>query len=250
VFGLEGKTAVVTGAAHGIGRATAERLALSGARVIAVDVDAPALDVAFGDSHITQVAADVASDGTELGRSLLQDYGTIELLVNNVGIETSSGFLALSEQDYDRVFAANLRGPWFLSRVIAERLVNDDRRGAIVFVSSLHDSFIRTFPHYSASKAGVAMLVREMANVLGPHLIRVNSVSPGAIHSRHVPLPVDEAERQRHREIIPLGQIGEPDNVARMIVILLSDEWSGYVTGANIRVDGGLGTHSWSVHPE
>ncbi len=250
MHGLEGKTAIVTGAASGIGHATAELLHRCGARVVGVDIDEPALESAFRDCGIECVVADVGSDGTALADELIRTYGAVELLVNNVGIETPRSFLALEEEDFDRVFAVNLRGPLFLSRAIAGEMVAQGRRGAIVFVSSLHDTFIRTFPHYSASKAAVAMLVQEMASELGPSGIRVNAVSPGAIHSTHVPLPADETERRRVSEIVPLGHIGEPDDVARMIVALLSDEWAGYVTGANIRVDGGLGTHSWSAHHE
>jgi len=245
-----GQTAVVTGAAHGIGRASVELLEQMGARVVAVDVDGEALKSAFGDSTVAAVAADVGEDGRALAAMLSERYGPIELLVNNVGIETPQHFLTLDEGDFDRVFAVNLRGPWFLTRTLAAELVAQGRRGSIVFVSSLHDTFIRTFPHYSTSKAAVAMLVRELASELGPHGIRVNAVSPGAVHSSHVPLPAEEAERQRLREIIPLGHIGQAEQVARMIAVLLCDEWAGYVTGTNVRVDGGLGTHSWSVHPE
>lgn len=250
MHGLAGKAAVVTGAAHGIGLATARLLVEHGVRVVAVDTDGSALGTAFGGSDVACVTADVAQDGGALGEHLVRTHGTIELLVNNVGIETPQGFLDLDGDSFDRVFAVNLRGPWFLTRAIADDLVAHGKCGSIVFVSSLHDTFVRTFPHYSASKAAVAMLVQETASELGPSGIRVNAVSPGAIHSMHVPLPTDERELQRLREIIPLGHVGDAGQVARMIAVLLSDELAGYVTGANVRVDGGLGTHSWSVHPE
>jgi NAD(P)-dependent dehydrogenase (short-subunit alcohol dehydrogenase family) len=243
-----GQTAVVTGAAHGIGRASAELLEQLGARVVAVDIDGEALESAFGDTAVANVVADIGGDGRALAELLSERYGPIELLVNNVGIETPRHFLELGESEFDKVFAVNLRGPWFLTRALADALIATGRRGSIVFVSSLHDTFIRTFPHYSTSKAAVAMLVKELASELGPHGIRVNAVSPGAIHSAHVPLPTDEPELHRLRELIPLGHIGEPQQVARMIAVLLSDEWANYVTGANVRVDGGLGTHSWSAH--
>ena len=115
-----------------------------------------------------------------------------------------------------------------------------------VFVSSLHDTYVRTQPHYSTSKAAVTMLVKELASELGPHGIRVNAVSPGAIRSRANPIDT-AAQQDRVRRIVPLGRPGEPAEVARMVAVLLSDHWSGYVTGANVRVDGGLGLYSWSA---
>jgi NAD(P)-dependent dehydrogenase (short-subunit alcohol dehydrogenase family) len=108
-----------------------------------------------------------------------------------------------------------------------------------VFVSSLHDHRIRGNPHYSASKAAIAMLVRELAYELAPNGIRVNAVSPGWV--------AREGEKidKRARGVIPLGRAGTPADVAHMAMVLLSDDLSSYVTGANIPVDGGLALHSW-----
>ncbi len=92
-----------------------------------------------------------------------------------------------------------------------------------MFVSSLHDSFIRTVPHYSASKAAVAMLVNELAHEFGPHGIRVNAVSPGFVPKAPVPLAVD-TERDRIRALIPLGRVGEPRQVAKVLAVLLCDQ--------------------------
>jgi NAD(P)-dependent dehydrogenase (short-subunit alcohol dehydrogenase family) len=193
---------------------------------------------------------DVAGDGLALARALLAEHGPMNLLVNNVGIDTPHSFLELGETDFDRVMQTNLRGPWFLTRGVVDGMLAEHTRGAVVFVSSLHDRFVRTFAHYSSSKAAVAMLVKELAAELGPSGIRVNAVSPGVIHTGRVPLPTDQRERERLKAIIPLGEIGQPEAVARMIALLLSDEWSGYVTGANVPVDGGLALHSWSLHPD
>jgi NAD(P)-dependent dehydrogenase (short-subunit alcohol dehydrogenase family) len=242
---FDGATAVVTGAANGIGRATAEVLADLGARVLAVDVDEKALARVFGSGPVTPICADVSS-GATLAQELLERFGPVTLLVNNVGIDTNHRFLQLSERDFDRVFAANLRGPWFLTRGLTQALVDARERGAIVFVSSLHDHFIRGLPHYSASKAAVAMLVKELAQELAPHGIRVNAVSPGVVRSAHVPAS-DERERERLQRLVPLGEIGQPRQVANMIAVLLCERWASYVTGANVPVDGGLGLYSWST---
>jgi NAD(P)-dependent dehydrogenase (short-subunit alcohol dehydrogenase family) len=240
-----GSTAVVTGAAHGIGRGIALRLGAQGARVVAVDHDEAALrEDPPGLPHRADMAAD---DTAALADALWAEHGPIDLLVNNVGIDTPHGFLDLSEADYDLAWRTNLRGPWFLTRRLVERMIEDERRGAVVFVSSLHDTFIRTHPQYSTSKAAVSMLVKELAQEVARHGIRVNAVSPGAVHSAQVPAPDTPDEQAEIRRIVPLGRIGEPDDIARMVAVLLSDEWSGYVTGANVRVDGGLGLHSWSV---
>jgi NAD(P)-dependent dehydrogenase (short-subunit alcohol dehydrogenase family) len=244
---FEGQTTVVTGAAKGIGRSTAELLSDLGASVIAVDIDRDALDGAFGEGDVTPFVADVARDGLELAAALTRAHGPVQLLVNNVGVDTEDRFLQLQETEFDRVLNTNLRGPWFLTRGLAQRMIDDRLGGSIVFVSSLHDSFVRTFPHYSASKAAVTMLVRELAVELAPHRIRVNVVSPGVIHTARVSAPVDERDRERLRRLIPIGRMGEPHEVARMIAMLLSEELSGYVTGATVRVDGGLGLHSWSL---
>ena len=245
-----GRTAVVTGAARGIGRSTAELLAELGAQVVAVDIDGDALEDAFVGRSIVRFQADVSRDGEKLAAELEAAVGPVGLLVNNVGIDTESHYLDLGERDFDRIFAVNLRGPWFLTRGLTPSMGAAAAGGAIVFVSSLHDTFVRSFPAYSASKAAVAMLVKELAVDLAPRGIRVNAVSPGAIQTAHVPPPADERERARLRELIPLGGLGDSHQVARMIAVLLSEEWSGYVTGANVRVDGGLGLHSWSLHPD
>jgi NAD(P)-dependent dehydrogenase (short-subunit alcohol dehydrogenase family) len=232
------RTAVVTGAAHGIGRAIAEQLRALGARVVAVDLDAEGL----GDFELRRTA-DLSGEGTEaLGRDLDDRFGPIELLVNNVGTLTPHTFAELEPADFDRVIRTNLRGPWFLTRAITARMVEREAGGAVLFVSSLHDHVPLHRPHYSASKAAVSMLVRELANELGPRGIRVNAVSPGAIATRLT----DKRALQELQPHLPLGRPGRPEDVARIAAVLLSDEWSGYVTGANVPVDGGLDLITWA----
>lgn len=245
--GFPGRTAVVTGAARGIGRGVATLLAALGVRVVAVDRDAAGLADAFGDGSCVPWTADLAVEDTEaLAAAIWERHGPVQLLVNNAGIQVESTFLEAAPEDVDAVLATNLRGPWFLTRGVARRLVAEGLPGAVVFVSSLHDTFVRTLPHYSASKAAVSMLVKELAYELAPHRIRVNAVSPGSIRTAVVAPSSPEQEAAIAR-LIPLGRIGEPADVARLVAILLDDAWSGYVTGANVRVDGGLALRSWSV---
>lgn len=243
-----GRNAVVTGAARGIGAGIAQRLTQLGARVVAVDRDELALAQAFADEPgVIAWTADLATGGAgDLAGAIAARHGPIDLIVNNVGIDTPGSYLEIDEPDFDHVFATNLRGPWFFTRRLVAELIELRGRGAVLFVSSLHDHVVRTRPHYSASKAAVAMLVRELAHELGPHGIRVNAISPGVIHSGSVPGP-DADDDRRVRRVVPLGRIGEPADVASMAAVLLSDEWSGYVTGANVPVDGGLGLYTWSA---
>jgi len=238
-----GRTAVVTGGARGIGRGIVELLAELGADVVAIDVDAEALASAYEGTSVTTWQADLGGPEPDaLARTIWDARGAVDLIVNNVGIDTPQGFRELAAAGFDRVFATNVRGPLFFTKQLALRLIEAEKPGAIVFISSLHDTLIRGLPHYSASKAAAAMLVRELAQDLGPAGIRVNSISPGIVESAHVP---DDPSAGKPVEI-PLGRIGQPADVARMTAVLLSDEWSGYVTGTNVRVDGGLGVHSFS----
>lgn len=245
-----GRVAVVTGAAHGIGEAIARRLVGLGARVVAVDRDGPALEAAFADGIAVPHVGDLAADGPErLAADVRGRLGPVELLVNNVGIDTPHSFLDLDEEHFDRVFRTNLRGPWFFTRALVADMVARRTGGSVLFVSSLHDHVLRRRPHYSASKAAVAMLVRELAYELGPYGIRVNAVSPGVIRTASVPEPSPD-EAARLRELVRLGgRPGVPDDVARMAAVLLSDEWARHVTGVNVPVDGGLDLQTWSEAP-
>jgi NAD(P)-dependent dehydrogenase (short-subunit alcohol dehydrogenase family) len=209
--------------------------------LIALDRDEQGLTSAFGGPGSATVTADMGAEDTwAVADRLIHDHGPIELVVNNVGIETDHDFLSLSEADFDRVFQTNLRGPWFFTKRLIADLVERERHGSILFISSLHDRRVYGKPHYSASKAAVSMLVRELAWKFGPLGIRVNAISPGGIDSGY-------QLEDPAREEIPLGRVGYPGDIAPMAVALLSDEYARYVSGTNVRVDGGAALkHIWT----
>jgi NAD(P)-dependent dehydrogenase (short-subunit alcohol dehydrogenase family) len=251
---LRGRRAVVTGAARGIGEAIAKWLIMAGADVTVIDKDSLVKSVFRTESCQVMEADLYREDVADLADEILAG-GPVELLVNNVGITTPHGVMQVGADELDLVLGTNLRGPWLFTRRLVEGLLEaqartPDRvprpRGSILFISSVHDQFVAREAHYSISKAGVSMLVKGMAKELGQHRIRVNAISPGWIRTAEdTTTPEQVAKYERLRPRIPVGQAGVPADVARVALFLLSDAWSGYVTGQNLAVDGGLALHNW-----
>jgi NAD(P)-dependent dehydrogenase (short-subunit alcohol dehydrogenase family) len=252
---LSGRRAVVTGAARGIGEAIAKWLIMAGAEVTVVDKDAGQLKETFRTEDCQVIEADLHTEDVAGVADELTRNGPVELVVNNVGITTPHRLLEIGPTELDLVLGTNLRGPWLFTDRLVKAFIQDqaqtpDRvprpRGSILFISSLHDRFVAREAHYSVSKAGVSMLVQAMAKDLGRHRIRVNAISPGWIRTAEdTSTPEQVAKYARLRPRIPAGQAGVPADVARVALFLLSDAWSGYVTGQNIAVDGGLSLHNW-----
>jgi NAD(P)-dependent dehydrogenase (short-subunit alcohol dehydrogenase family) len=251
---LRGRRALVTGAARGIGEAIAKWLIMAGADVTVIDKDSLVKSV-FRTEACQVMEADLYDENVvDLAEEVLAN-GPVELLVNNVGINTPHGVMHVGPDELDLVFGTNLKGPWLFTDRLVEGLIEAQARtpprvprphGSILFISSLHDRFVAREAHYSVSKAGVSMLVKAMAKELGRHRIRVNAISPGWIRTAEdTTTPEQVAKYERLRPRIPLGQAGVPADVARVALFLLSDAWSGYVTGQNLAVDGGLSLHNW-----
>jgi len=239
-----GLRAVVTGAGHGIGEAIARRLLDAGAWVIAIDREEARLVSAFGSGQCRWLVASVGtSDPVALAEAVLAD-GPVELIVNNVAGGTGRTFLNEDPALFTEALAVNLQAPLFFTKRLVEVLIETGRPGSILFISSLHDTFVRLFPAYSIGKAGVAMMTKELANELAPYRIRVNAISPGWIDTAKPGEP-SRIDAPQAVNLIPAGRFGVPDDVAQMAAVLLDDSISGYVTGVNLPVDGGLSLHNW-----
>lgn len=239
---------IVTGAAHGIGLATARRLAARGDTVVAVDVDEAALRSAPLPDDAVRVVHDIADDPTDLVTQIEARHGTPTVLVNNAARTARASFLEAPLDEVRRSFDVNLLGTWAITQAVARRMVAAGSGGAVVFILSLHSRRVRMSPDYSASKAALLMLVRELADELGPHGIRVNAVSPGAVDTWSDRIDRAEVLVERSRALVPLGRLGEPDDVAKVVEFLTDPDASGYVTGADVKVDGGLDQCNWVHH--
>ena len=235
---------VVTGAARNIGAAISARLVSDGWTVIAIDRDGDALTRMcdeLGGSAVAVTADLAVEDPIQLAARLHDSYGLINGFVANAGVTTTGSFLDLSPGDFDHVLAVNVRSHFFMAQAFARHLVTSRESGSFVFMSSVHQDIRRGHPHYAASKAAVAAIVREAAAELGPHGIRVNAVAPGfttADDSRSDPLAVHAT---------PIGRPVRPDEIADVVAYLLSPK-AAAVNGANWAIDGGLSTHSWVDH--
>ena len=253
---FQGKVAVITGAAGGIGRATCERFAQDGARVVAVDLGGSALDEvvaavqsAGGEAHTVEADVTVAADHQRYVAEATERFGGIDIFFNNAGIEGAhSGLIGCPEDEFDRVIAVNLKGVFLGMKYVAPAILE---RGGGAIVNTASTAGLGPTPRmiaYGASKHAVIGMSASAAVELAPQGIRVNAICPGPIETRMM----RSIERQwdpddpqsRHdaiAESIPLGRYGEPAEVAALVTFLASDDAS-YINGGVYTVHGGGGT--------
>ncbi len=244
------RVAIVTGAARGIGAATARRLAAGGSLVVVTDVDATAGEAVaeaivesggLGVFHTLDVAD--AAAWTAVVERVASEIGTVDILVNNAGIAVFDDPLALTDERWRRCFEVDLDGVWFGIRSVLPAML-DKGTGSIVNVASVHASQIipGCFP-YPVAKHAVVGLTRALAIEYAPRGIRVNAVSPSYVDTQVTrdyleTFPDPAAERRRVEAIHPMRRIGQPEEVAAAIAFLAGDECP-FITGANLAIDGG-----------
>ena len=253
---LNGKVAIVTGGAQGMGRAIALRLAREGASVVVADLAAPdaervAAAIAAAGGRAAAVAADVRR--SEQARALVEEagrrFGGLDILVNNAGVGKIIPFLETSERDWDLMFDVNCKGLLWCSQAAARAMIEQGRGGRIVNLASQAgrrgEALVLA---YCASKAAVISMTQSMALALAPHRITVNAVAPGVVDTpfweevdrqfaRLLDLPVGEPKR-RAVAGIPLGRIEQPEDVAAAVAFLVSPD-ADYITQQCLNVDGG-----------
>jgi len=245
---LEGKTALITGANRGIGKSIALKFAANGANVAFSDIQ-------FNDDsrHLEQelqslgikakgYGSDASSfpDSEQLINQIMEDFGTIDVLVNNAGITRDNLLMRMTEQDWDRVITVNLKSVFNLTKAIQKVMIKQ-RFGSIVNMSSVVGVEGNSGQsNYSASKAGIIGFTKSIAQELGSRNIRCNAIAPGYIETE-MTAKLPQEFRDKWIQDIPMKRAGTPDDVANLALFLASD-LSSYITGQAITVCGGLHT--------
>ena len=241
---LKNKTAVVTGAARGLGRAIAQRLLEEGARVIITDINAGSLGKAVNELKVYGEASSVKMDVTDFEEvqssfaELIKQYGRIDILVNNAGITADAQLKNMSEQQFDSVVAVNMKGVFACTRAVVNHMI-ENGYGKIISIASVtahNGNFGQT--NYAATKAAVVSMTQTWAKELAKYGINANAVAPGYTATEMVQ-KVPEKVLDSITAKTPAKRLGKPEEIAAACAYLASDE-AAFVNGAVLKIDGGL----------
>ena len=240
---LEGQVAIVTGAGRNIGERIAEVLAAEGARIAVVDLDKGRADqtaakLAAAGRDAAAFVADVSrsAEVRSLIAAVVDRFGRIDILVNNVAISDNRNVLEITEQEWDDTIRVTLKAPFLMAKYAAHRMIEQGTGGKIINIGSTSGYRGRASAvAYAAAKGGVANLTRSLAFQLAPHGIRVNSVSPNRTGS---PVGKQEVDPNRHFKNL-VNRPGQPDDTAQ-VVLFLCTEGASFICGENIFADGGV----------
>jgi NAD(P)-dependent dehydrogenase (short-subunit alcohol dehydrogenase family) len=244
---LSKKVVLVTGAQQGIGRAIAVACADAGADV-AINYldDAPAAESVAQEvrargrrAYVIQADVAVVAEVAAMVDSVVEEFGQLDILINNAGVFPRVTFVEMRDTDWDYVLDINLKGACFCARAAAKAMIAANRSGSIISMASLAVGGLSPRGvHYAASKGGIVSMTRAMALELAPHGIRVNAIAPGLTDTAQPRYGNSEAELAERAARIPLGRIGRPEEIATVAVFLASG-WASFVTGETVHVNGG-----------
>ncbi|WP_433938027.1 SDR family oxidoreductase [Paenibacillus lautus] len=243
--GLSGKVAIVTGATRGIGREIAERLAENGAKVVVNYASSPAkaeevvgrIKQGGGEARAIQANISQVAEIERLFRETIEAYGGIDILVNNAGIMTTKPIAAITEEDFDQHFAINVKGTYF---AIQQAFHHMNSGGRIInFSTSVAGQMFPTYSVYAGTKGAVEQFTRQLAKEFGPKGITINAVAPGPINTELFTVGKSEEQIAGIVSMNSFGRLGEPDDIAGVVLFLASEE-SKWITGQTLRVNGGF----------
>jgi 3-oxoacyl-[acyl-carrier protein] reductase len=241
---LSGQVALITGASRGIGRAMAGVFAQAGAKLALVArTVGPLEEVAASLRHLTEIlvlSADVADEAqvNRVVQKIVETWGRVDILINNAGLISFGSITQVEPADWERIFGANLTGAYLCSRAVAP-LMMQQKSGRIINIASVsaQTGGVSAGVHYAASKGGLVSMTKTLARDLAPFGITVNAIAPGQIDAD--PNLLTPEARQRVLSMIPLGRLGEPEEIA-YAALFLASPMAAYITGATLDVNGGI----------